>query len=148
MGISYDVFTDAFLDKVIEYDFIKLDDNERTGLIDGYMKKACAHFNRLCEYDLSTRDDEKREFNVDIPYVDLVEIADIVSEGMLVQWMKPYVYKQENLQNAISTRDFSVYSPAELLLRIGNAYEKVQKDYTGMMREYSYNHADLTGLHL
>ena len=42
----------------------------------------------------------------------------------------------------------STYSPAELLLRIGNAYAKVQKDYTNMVREYSYNHGDLSDLHL
>ena len=67
---------------------------------------------------------------------------------MLVQWMKPYVYRQENLENVLNTKDFTTYSPAELLLRISNAYAKVQKDYTNMIREYSYSHGDLSDLHL
>ena len=79
---------------------------------------------------------------------DLDEIVDIVSEGMLVQWMKPFVYKQEGLENVLNTKDFTTYSPAELLMRIGNAYNAAQKDFTNMMREYSYNHGDLTDLHL
>ena len=67
---------------------------------------------------------------------------------MLIQWMKPLVYRQENLENLLNTKDFTVYSPAELLLRIGNAYTKVQKDYLQLIREYSYNHGALTELHI
>ena len=52
------------------------------------------------------------------------------------------------LQNLMNTRDYTMYSPAELLMRVGNAYKGAQRDYTQMIREYSYNHGDLTGLHL
>lgn len=79
---------------------------------------------------------------------DLDEIVDIVSEGMLAQWLKPYTYKQDNLENVLNTKDFTTYSPSELLMRISNAYAAAQKDFTNMMREYSYNHGDLTDLHL
>jgi hypothetical protein len=48
----------------------------------------------------------------------------------------------------MNTRDYSMYSPAELLMRVGNAYQKAQRDYTQMIREYSYNHGDLSDLHL
>ena len=144
MSVPYDVFTDAFLSKITEYDFVNM-----RGLIDGYMKRAIASFRKICKYDLSTTgDDIIREFDVDIPDEDLDEIADIVSEGMLVQWMKPYTYKQESLESVLNTKDFTTYSPAELLMRIGNAYAAARKDFTNMMREYSYNHGDLTDLHL
>lgn len=147
--VSYDIFTEAFLGKVSEYDFLKLDEYDRTVLVDGFMKRALANFRKNCTYDLfTTGDDLIRSFDIDIPNADLDEIADIVSEGMVVQWLKPYVYKQELLQNTLNTRDFTTYSPAELLLRVGNAYGKAQKDFVNMIREYSYNHGDLTDLHL
>lgn len=147
--VSYDIFTEAFLEKVSEYDFLKLDEYDRTVLVDGFMKRALANFRKNCAYDLfTTGDDLIRSFDIDIPNADLDEIADIVSEGMVVQWLKPYVYKQELLQNTLNTRDFTTYSPAELLLRVGNAYGKAQKDFVNMIREYSYNHGDLTDLHL
>ena len=149
MSVPYDKFTDAFLSKVTEYDFIRMDDYNRNTMIDGYMKRAIAAFRKICKYDLSTTaDDAVREFNVGIADEDLDEILDIVSEGMLVQWMKPYAYRQESLENVLNTRDFTTYSPAELLLRIRGAYDSAQKDFTNMMREYSYNHGDLTDLHL
>lgn len=148
MSIPYDVFTGAFLAKVTEYDF-PMKDFERNSIIDGYMKRAVAAFRKNCQYDFSnTGDDMIREFRVDVADGDLDELADIISEGMLVQWMKPYVYRQENLENILNTKDFTSYSPAELLYRVKEAYGGAKRDFTNMMREYSYNHGDLTDLHL
>ena len=149
MSVPYDVFTGAFLSKVTEFDFANMDDLERSNLIDGYMKRAIASFKKICKYDFSsTGNDTTRAFDIDVPEEDIDELADIVSEGMLVQWMKPFTYKQENLESVLNTRDFTTYSPAELLMRSGNAYAAARKDFTNMMREYSYNHGDLTDLHL
>lgn len=149
MSVSYDVFIGSFLEKVTERDLLSLEQSQRDSVVIGYMKRAISGFRKICQYDFSTTDDdETRVFNVDVPDDDLTEIADIVSEGMVVQWLKPYVYKQELLENAINTQDFTTYSPAELLLRVGNAYADAKKDYTQMIREYSFNTGDLTDLHL
>lgn len=149
MGVSYDLFGGAFLAKITEYEFLQLPAADRTQIVDGYMKKAIVAFKKNCKYDLTTTaDDSSREFGVDIADEDIDELAEIISEGMVVQWLKPYIYQQENLQNALNTRDFTTYSPAELLMRIGNAYEKAKKDYIQMIREYSYNHGDLSDLHI
>ncbi len=148
MGVPYDVFSMAFLDKVREYNFPMVD-YERNGMVDGFMKKAIAQFKPVCLYDFSTTaDDVVRAFDVEVEPEDLDELADIVSEGMLVQWMKPYVYSGENLENVLNTKDFTEYSPANLLYRIKEAYNQAKRDYTNMIREYSYNHGDLTDLHI
>lgn len=149
MSVSYDVFTGAFLSKVSEFELMQLNVNNRTETIDGYMKRAISAFRKNCKHNIfTTGDDSLRVFNVDIGAADLDELTDIISEGMVVQWLKPYVYQQELLQNVLNTRDYTQYSPAELLMRVGNAYAKAQRDYTQMIREYSYNHGDLGDLHL
>lgn len=149
MSIPYDTFVGAFLNKISEFELLQLDVNNRTEIVDGYLVRAITAFRKNCKHNLfTTRDDESREFLVDIPDEDLDELVEIISEGMLVQWLKPYVYQQELLQNVLNTRDYTQYSPAELLMRVGNVYEKAQKDYTQMIREYSYNHGDLSDLHL
>lgn len=149
MSIPYDEFTKAFLSKISEFDLLELDVDDSTEIVDVYMKRAIAAFKKNCKYDLTTTaDDESRSFGLDVNQEDKDELIEIISEGMVVQWLKPYVYKQELLENVLNTRDFTLYSPAELLLRVGNAYAKAQKDYTQMIREYSYNHGDLTVLHL
>ncbi len=149
MNISYDMFTGAFLSKITEYEFLSILEDVREPIIDGYMKRTIASFDKVCVYNLlNSASDETREYTVDIKDTDVDEIVDIVSEGMIVQWLKPYVYKQELLEMVLNTRDFTTYSTAELLLRVGNAYKDAQKDYTQMIREYSYNHNDLTRLHI
>lgn len=149
MGLPYDIFTEAFLSKISDYDFLRLPDNESLSIIDGYMKRAISAFKKVCLYDLiTTADDTVREFSTTIKNDDIDEVVEIISEGMVVQWLKPYVNKQELLENVLNTRDFTTYSPAELLLRVGNAYKQAKKDYTQMIREYSYNHGELTELHL
>ena len=149
MSVSYDLFAGAFLAKISEYEFIQLPAADRNTIVDGYMKKAIAAFKNNCEYDFtSTANDETRSYDIDIKSTDIDELTEIISEGMVVQWLKPYYYQQELLQNAISTRDYATFSPAELLKRVGDAFQKVQKDYVQMIREYSYNHGDLSDLHI
>ncbi len=151
MVIPYDNFTGAFLAKITEYDLLELDENERAETVDGFLKRTLADtmLKKVIKYDfVNNADEEERQFEIDIESDALDEIIDIVSDGMLIQWLKPYVYKQELLENVLNTRDYTLYSPAELLMRIGNAYTKAQKDYKQAIREYSYNHGDLTELHL
>lgn len=148
MSVSYNVFTRAFLSKVSAYDFADMSEYVRMSTVDEYMKRAIASFRSICKYDLSTTaDDVIREFDVDIPQEDLDEIADIVSEGMLIQWMKPFVFRQEGFEQVLNTRDFTTYSPAELLMRVGEAHKEAKNNFTHMKREYSYVHGDLTSLH-
>lgn len=147
--VPYNLFTAAFLSKVSEFDLPAMGDLERNETVDGYMKRAIADFRKNCKYDFSTTaDDILRRFDVEVPDEDIDELVQIVSEGMLVQWMKPAVYRQELMENILTTRDFSAYSPAELLHRVREAYDLAQRDFIQMVREYSFNHGDLTELHL
>lgn len=148
MSVSYDVFTQAFLRKVIEYDFLKLDQYDRDMTVNGYMKSACAQFSHVCKHKLTNGDDIIREFPVDVPEDEIDEIADIVSEGMVVEWLKPYVYRAENLENVLNTSDFTAYSPAELIYRLNNTFEAARKNFKNRVRAYSYNHGELDDLWL
>ena len=149
MSISYDVFTGAFLNKISEYDLIDIPEKDRDEIVDGYMKAAIASFKKICKYDLtSTRNDESREFSVDISSDDLDEIVDIVTEGMVVHWLKPYVYNQDLLQSVLNTKDYTTYSTERLLLRVKETYRQAKKDYIQDIREYSYNYGRLSELHL
>lgn len=149
MSVTYDAIIEAFLSKITEFELLQLLEEDRNEIIDGYLKRAVVAFKNVSEYDLSSSyDDILRIFEIDINDEDVDEIIEIISEGMIVQWLKPYVYKQELLENALNTADFSTYSPAELLKRVRETYTGVQKDYIQMVREYSYNHGDLTRLHL
>lgn len=149
MSISYDAFTEAFLAKITEFDLLQLDLEDQVAIVDGYMKRALDEFSYVSKYDfIGTADDTERTFDVEISGTDLYEIVNIVSEGMVVQWLKPYIYKQNLLNNVLNTRDFSVYSPAELLKQVRATYKAAQTDFTQMIREYSFNHGNLGSYHI
>lgn len=149
MGVPYDIFANSFLSKVTEFDYLQIDREYAIDIIDGFMKRALQAFRKNCKYDFfTTADDAGRVFDLDVPADDLEEIVNIVSDGMIAQWMKPYLNKTSLLRNVLNTRDFTVYSPAELLMRVGNAYEKAQKEFIQGIREYSFNHGKLTELHI
>ena len=67
---------------------------------------------------------------------------------MVVQWLQPYMFKSENLENILNTADYSMYSPAELLLRVREVYQMAQRDFKNMIKDYSYDHGDLSNLAL
>lgn len=148
MSVSYDVFTAAFLDKIKEYDLLELKDFERNEIVDGYMRRAISSFRSVCKHDLSgTSNAALREFEVDVPESDIDELADIISEGMVAQWLKPYIYQQEFFEHNLNTKDFSGYSRANLLSKASDTGRQAQRNFVNMIREYSYVHGDLTVLH-
>lgn len=88
MSVSYDLFDAAFLSKITEFEFIKLPEEDRTEIVDGYLHRAVAAFRKNCKYDLyACMDDSVREFDCDIDEDDIDELVEIVSEGMVVQWL-------------------------------------------------------------
>lgn len=148
MSVSFDVFTAAFLDKIKEYDLLELRDFERNDIVDGYMRRAISSFRSVCKHDFSgTANSALREFEVDVPESDIDELADIISEGMVAQWLKPYIYQQEFFEHNLNTKDFSGYSRANLLSKAADTGRQAQRNFVNMIREYSYVHGDLTVLH-
>lgn len=143
MGTGYDEIFSAFKDRITDPDLILFSDELQTEILVALMNNAISRCQRICnEVDLSDRDDETLTFNVTVPY----DIKEIISEWMVVFWLKPYLNNQENLQNALSTKDFSFFSPANLLEKIGNAYKDAFRSVRSLTNEYSYVHADFSGL--
>ena len=141
----YKAFIDTFLDKISDYKLLNYEDYLVDDLAVGYMKRVCTKFDKICQADLSQQDDNEYAFLSD--EID-DEIIDIVTDGMVVEWLRQYVNNSDNLENILNTKDFTMYSSKNLLAEIKSLYQDEQKAFTNSMREYSYNHGDLSNLHL
>lgn len=141
----YKAFIDTFLDKISDYKLLNYEDYLVDELAVGYMKRVCTKFDKICQADLSQQDDNEYAFLSD--EID-DEIIDIVTDGMVVEWLRQYVNISDNLENILNTKDFTMYSSKNLLAEIKSLYQDEQKAFTNSMREYSYNHGDLSNLHL
>ncbi len=145
----YSIFVEAFLEKATDYSFLDLDDDIKTKMVIDYLKRSCAQFDSICLFDLSKRDDKTQMFEADIDIEADHDVVDIISEGMIVQWLKPYYYRNENMENALNTKDYSLAaSPANITKEIKEVYREAKRDFVNMMREYSYQHADLSKLNM
>lgn len=129
---AYETVFSAFRDKVTDYDYVDLSNFEETEILVGLMNKATAIFGRVCK-KLANRSNETEEFSEDLTD----EEINILTEFMVVYWLKPKLYHSENLQNILSTKDFSFYSPANLLSQIRTLHSDANKSARAMMNEYS-----------
>lgn len=140
---NYETVFAEFKDKITDPDLITFAEDLQTEMLVAYMKKAISKCKRVVKtVDLNNRDDELMEFGVELPD----EVMDIITEWMTVFWLQPFVNNIENLRNNLSTKDFSVFSPANLLEKIGDRYDIARKHARSLTNEYSYIIADMKEL--
>lgn len=166
--VEFDIFTNAFLNKITSFDYAKMEEDDFNEQADLFMLAVCAEFDRIFRVRLgltfADRDTEKRVFNWDFPtyeeqttqgrargdYISLDEVVDIISEGMVLKWMKSYLYSGDTLGagNLLQTRDYTVHSPSSFLSAMNNIYKTTEERYKQLIFDFSYNHANLRSLHM
>lgn len=142
MATPYSDVINVFLGKITDYDLPKFTDLEQIEIIFGFIKSACVKFKRVCLIDLYDRDEDLQEFNQDLDD----EIIDILSELMLVEWLKPKVLSSENLKNCLNTKDYSMFSPANILKEAKDTLKMCKDESTKLINNYSFANADFTKL--
>lgn len=142
MATPYSKIIETFVGKVSDYDLPKFTDIEKETIIVGFMISACTKFARICKVDLYDRDETLKQFNQNLDD----EIIEIITETMLVEWIKPKVLSSENLKNCLSTKDYSLFSPANLLKELRVTLDSLKKESKRLINNYSFAHADLTKL--
>lgn len=144
MNTTYEYIFSEFKDGITDPDLITFAEELQSEMLVSLLNKAVTKCQRIVKkvVDLTQRDDVDMAFLVEVPD----EVVDILVEWMTVYWLKPYVNNLENLRNGLNTKDFSIYSPANLLEKIGARYDKSKKDAKSMTNEYSYVIADMTRL--
>jgi hypothetical protein len=142
MATPYSKIIETFIGKVTDYDLPKFTDLEKEDIITGFMISACTKFAKTCKLDLYDRDETLKQFNQSLND----EIIEIIVETMLVEWIKPKVLSSENLKNCLSTKDYSLFSPANLLKELRETLDFLKKESKRLINNYSFAHADLTKL--
>ena len=138
MATPYSDIIKVFLNKITDMDLPKFDDITKEAIIIGYMKSACTKFAKVCRVDLYDKDDELQIFNSELDD----EIIDIITENMLVEWLKPKVLFTDNLSNVLNTKDFSQYSPANILKELRETLSYLKKNARALVNNYSFAHSE------
>lgn len=137
---AYTTIYNSFLDKVNDYDLADMTAGLAQTSMRGWLNQAVVRFLESCKKDLSQT--EEGGFTEDL---DLMEI-DILTEGMVEAWLKPIRNNLDLLRNALSTKDFTTFSPANLLDKVNDTYSMAHANFLSRIKEYSFIRNDVGDL--
>lgn len=128
--------------KFSDYEFLKLPESEREYILEKYLMGARADFEKMCRIDLSQIDAVRKEFKLDLDN----EVIEILALGIAYQWVSSKVLDSSNLSNSLSLKDYSFFSPANLLREMTEFRNSIYKEYRRKMIEYSYYAGNISTL--
>lgn len=137
---AYTTIYNSFLDKVNDYDLADMTAELAQTSMHGWLNQAVVRFLESCKKDLTQT--EEGGFTEDL---DLMEI-DILTEGMVEAWLKPIRNNLDLLRNALSTKDFTTFSPANLLDKVNDTYSMAHANFLSRIKEYSFIRNDVGDL--
>lgn len=103
---------------------------------------AIDDFADICIQDLTNLDDELEQFNIELSRKE----QSILALSMIVHWLEPYVYNSDALKNVMSTKDFSLFSPANLLEKMTDLLQMSNRRLSAEMNLYSFKVNNVSAL--
>ena len=102
---------------------------------EGYTDEMFAAVEKdICAKDLTDYDEELEEFNITLSRKE----QSILALSMIVHWLEPYVFNSDALKNVMSTKDFSMFSPAKLLEQMKDLLQYSERKLKAEMNGYSF----------
>ncbi len=144
MAVSFDDIIERFIPSVTEYSYLGLDEDDRNEILYAYIISAAAKFQDACLDDLKDVDNDTGIFHSDLSE----ETIDILVDLMRVEWLKQKLYNSDLMRNGMSTKDYTIFSPANLHAQIRETYQDARKDAKNRLYQYSYTHpgVDIAGI--
>lgn len=156
MATSFETIYNRAVYRFSGYSFLSLTDEVRNISLEKYLFSAQSDFQSVCKTDLSERVDSYYETQtvngVDTPvyvignYTNTLtdEEIEILSLGICRYWLSSKAINEDSLRNALTVKDYSLYSPANLLREVNTLRRDINYEYDTRIIEYSYTHGDIS----
>lgn len=144
-SINYDNIFSYFLGKVKDFDFVKLDEPEVDEILTEKLHSACAVPNIRRIFSKLVFDDNERTISFAMR-VSTDEEQDseftivLISEQMVVEWLKPQLYSKVNTSQMYSTKEMKYYSQANHIEQMRGLYNDTVVSVRSMIRDRGYLH--------
>ena len=142
MGTTFEEVYARYRARVRNYDFLEYISAVRDMYQYDLLMLSISDFEDICVQDLNDRDDEILTFNIELTNRE----KDILALGMVLHFVEPYVYNTDALQNAMSTKDFSLYSPANLLEKMTELMTTTEARFRREINLYSFRNGEISQL--
>ena len=140
MATSYEEIYNLAANKITDPEIALLLPEDIEELFHGYLISAIPKF-RKCKNDLSDRDDELRQFNVDLLDVEKEILAILVVR----EWLQPQLYSALLTKQVFSDKEQKYYSQSSHLSELRALDETLKIDAQKLSRDYTYGNSEYLG---
>ena len=140
MATSYEEIYNLAANKITDPEIALLLPEDIEELFYGYLMSAIPKF-RKCKNDLSNRDDELRQFNVDLLDVEKEILAILVVR----EWLQPQLYSSLLTKQVFSDKEQKYYSQSSHLSELRALDETLKIDAQKLSRDYTYGNSEYLG---
>lgn len=134
MGTSFDSIYTRFLSQISTYELHLMEDEDLEENLKEWLLAAIPHFQN-CKKDLGDYDDNNNEFNSKL---DNAEIS-ILAEYMVFIYVRTFLMREENLSQALNSKDYRMYSPQGQLKALTSLQEHISKEANTLKSQYSWS---------
>ena len=140
MATSYEEIYNLAANKITDPEIALLLPEDIEELFHGYLISAIHKF-RKCKNDLSNRDDELRQFNIDLLDVEKEILAILVVR----EWLQPQLYSALLTKQVFSDKEQKYYSQSSHLSELRALDETLKIDAQKLSRDYTYGNSEYLG---
>ena len=140
MATSYEEIYNLASNKITDPEIALLSQEDIEELFHGYLISAIPKF-RKCKNDLSNRDDELRQFNVDLLDVEKEILAILVAR----EWLQPQLYSALLTKQVFSDKEQKYYSQSSHISEIRALDETLKIEAQKLSRDYTYGSLEYLG---
>lgn len=134
---SYETIYKQALRKIDDPSLADYPEEVLEDMLYGWMISAIAK-HRKCEHNLSDRDEELKQFNVDLSDVE----KEILAILMTREWLAPQINSVSLTLQVFGGKEEKYYSQAAHLASLEGRDEKLQLEAQKLSRDYSYVNND------
>ena len=140
MATSYEEIYNLAANKITDPEIALLLPEDIEELFHGYLISAIPKF-RKCKNDLSNRDDELRQFNVDLLDVEKEILAILVVR----EWLQPQLYSSLLTKQVFSDKEQKYYSQSSHISELRALDETLKIEAQKLSRDYTYGSSEYLG---
>lgn len=134
MPTPYEKIYSNLLPKFHSYEILSMSSEEIEDYLHDFLIAAITRFH-VCRQDLSDRDDELQQFNVDLSDLEI----EILTNYLLLEYLdSTYIRTALLLKVNLSSSDFNSFSPANLLDKILSMHNTFLSENEGLLSRYSW----------
>lgn len=130
MATPVDKIFSRFLSQIEDESWLEIDEEILEELMYDYLAKSIVEFN-VCKKDL-TIDKENNEIVSNLEEDEML----ILAFGMVIHYLTPKILREENLQQMVTSSDFSKLSNANMLDKLLKLRIQIRSDYQMYLHKY------------